>query len=343
MPFKVLFRADASPIIGGGHIYRCLTLADQLSAIGIDVSFACSHETLRFVSKLQKTNYKIYPLDPLCDLPYDVVDGVQSFDLLVLDHYDWELENEKNAVKFIPKLMKIDDLPEKKTIADVVLNQNLGIEKEDYSGLVKPSARLLMGPTFALLRPVFYETRKKIIHSRQIQKNVNDIVISPGLSDAADMTSIVLETLFEIGYNGKIQITIGRDSPNIEKIKETIKNEKNIHLHVNCEYMEELYAKADLCVGAAGSSSWERCSLGLPTVSVIVAKNQEKIAHFLAEKNISPFVRLDKSTKKLNVMLEKLFLDTNLRKQYSDNSLNACEGNGCMLVVEVIRSMLTAE
>jgi L-amino acid N-acyltransferase YncA len=33
-------------------------------------------------------------------------------------------------------------------------------------------------------------------------------------------------------------------------------------------------AEADLCIGAAGMSSWERCALGLPSLTIAVADNQ---------------------------------------------------------------------
>ena len=38
---------------------------------------------------------------------------------------------------------------------------------------------------------------------------------------------------------------------------------------------------ADLAIGAGGSSSWERCCLGLPTLLYVLAENQRKIAESL--------------------------------------------------------------
>jgi spore coat polysaccharide biosynthesis predicted glycosyltransferase SpsG len=46
--------------------------------------------------------------------------------------------------------------------------------------------------------------------------------------------------------------------------------------------MAALMARADLAVGAGGTTSWERCCLGLPTVMITVADNQALIARHLA-------------------------------------------------------------
>ena len=45
--------------------------------------------------------------------------------------------------------------------------------------------------------------------------------------------------------------------------------------------MAELMANSDLAIGAAGSTSWERCCLGLPTIMLVLADNQQVIASAL--------------------------------------------------------------
>ena len=45
--------------------------------------------------------------------------------------------------------------------------------------------------------------------------------------------------------------------------------------------MAQLMAEADLAIGAGGSTSWERCCLGLPALLVALADNQVDIAKAL--------------------------------------------------------------
>ena len=56
----------------------------------------------------------------------------------------------------------------------------------------------------------------------------------------------------------------------------------NITVHIDSADLCALMVEADLAVGAAGSTSWERCCLGLPTVLLVLAENQQDGAAALA-------------------------------------------------------------
>ena len=55
--------------------------------------------------------------------------------------------------------------------------------------------------------------------------------------------------------------------------------------------MCKLMVEADLAVGAAGSTSWERCCLGLPTVVLVLADNQEAGARALVDSGAAVHVQ----------------------------------------------------
>jgi UDP-4-amino-4,6-dideoxy-N-acetyl-beta-L-altrosamine N-acetyltransferase len=60
---------------------------------------------------------------------------------------------------------------------------------------------------------------------------------------------------------------------------------------VNVDNMAEIMANADIAIGAAGSTTWERCCLGLPAIQIVVAKNQSLIAELLARKNAIQYLQ----------------------------------------------------
>jgi spore coat polysaccharide biosynthesis predicted glycosyltransferase SpsG len=53
-------------------------------------------------------------------------------------------------------------------------------------------------------------------------------------------------------------------------------------LHVDTHEMANLMAAADLVLGAGGSSAWERCRAGLPSVVILAVPNQRGVAARLA-------------------------------------------------------------
>ncbi|MAG71000.1 MAG: UDP-2,4-diacetamido-2,4,6-trideoxy-beta-L-altropyranose hydrolase, partial [Acidobacteria bacterium] len=45
--------------------------------------------------------------------------------------------------------------------------------------------------------------------------------------------------------------------------------------------MAKFMSSADLCIGAGGTTTWERCCEGLPTIAIILAENQKGISESL--------------------------------------------------------------
>ncbi len=95
--------------------------------------------------------------------------------------------------------------------------------------------------------------------------------------------------------------------------------------------MAELMSQADLAIGASGSSSWERCALGLPTINYVIADNQKPIAKELAKNGASITIQ---STKDLSDAVGKIKESLNA---FSLASAKLVDGMG---VSRVINSML---
>ncbi len=84
-----------------------------------------------------------------------------------------------------------------------------------------------------------------------------------------------------------VTVVMGKTAPHIESVQRFAKHASfACAVLVNVTNMAQLMANADLAIGAAGSTTWERCCLGLPMVLIVLADNQQVIAKALADKNL---------------------------------------------------------
>jgi UDP-4-amino-4,6-dideoxy-N-acetyl-beta-L-altrosamine N-acetyltransferase len=107
--------------------------------------------------------------------------------------------------------------------------------------------------------------------------------------DADNVTAQVLRELekFNLPNNIEIVVVMGGTAPHLESIKAQVNDfPYTTEVKVNINNMAEIMANADIAIGAAGATTWERCCLGLPTIQIAIAKNQEFSAEALANNNI---------------------------------------------------------
>jgi ribosomal protein S18 acetylase RimI-like enzyme len=78
-----------------------------------------------------------------------------------------------------------------------------------------------------------------------------------------------------------IDVVVGAGAASLAEIQAAAAAEPSFRVHVDSREMAPLLAQADLAIGAAGTSSWERCCLGLPTIALVLADNQRLVAQNL--------------------------------------------------------------
>ena len=308
--YKIVFRCDASIQIGSGHVMRCLTLADELSRQGAESFFICRQHDGSLIEILQQRGYQVYTL-PLehglgieseskatlahadwlastqhrdAELSISIVKAIQP-DWLIVDHYALDESWEKRLQPYCKKLMVIDDLADRKHDCDVLLDQNFGRDPQDYAAYVNEDCELLCGSNYALLRHEFAEWRSYSLERRQHNK-LASILINLGGVDKDNITTKILKGLQtkSLPDHCSMNIVMGSTSPWIEAVKQqaAIMQWRTV-VKVGVDNMAELMANSDLAIGAAGSTSWERCCLGLPTIMLVLADNQRDIANVLED------------------------------------------------------------
>ncbi|MGV2835868.1 UDP-2,4-diacetamido-2,4,6-trideoxy-beta-L-altropyranose hydrolase [Pseudomonas shirazensis] len=302
----MVFRADASLQIGSGHVMRCLTLAGALKAKGADCHFVCREHPGHLLELIRSKGFSSHSLGASASsrqqsqagsrLEYDDWLGATQDqdsercseilallepDWLVIDHYALDAVWESSVRKNCSRLLVIDDLANRRHECDLLVDQNLGRTSTDYVGLINPSCDLLIGTQYALLRPEFANLRESSLVRRRTSQ-LRHILITMGGVDQVNATSAILESLksCSISPDCYISVIMGLNAPFLPDVIEIAKRMPwPTEVFYNVTDMGERMAAADLVIGAAGSTSWERCCLGVPTIVVVLADNQRSGAY----------------------------------------------------------------
>jgi len=358
------FRTDASFQIGAGHVMRCISLADEIKHRGGVCTFYSRELPGNLIFLIERRGHKVVPLQKPdsaikrsspksgyaswlgVNYDKDVKDtltaiGKTKYDWLIVDHYSldnlWELE----MLTAYKKLMVIDDLANRRHFCDVLLDQNLGRSSMDYINLVSQNTKFLIGPKFALLRTEFALLREKSLN-RRVHPQFKTLLISLGGVDMDNITCTLLRALNasnELPLDLEITVIMGPNAPWVKDVKEQAdKMRYVVEVVVDCQDMAHKMLISDISIGAAGSTSWERCALGLPSILLCLADNQKAVIKELSKSGCA--IELDFSSydddeirRRLDIAL--LLISQNLISM-SKLASQIADGNGCKRVVNLM-------
>jgi UDP-2,4-diacetamido-2,4,6-trideoxy-beta-L-altropyranose hydrolase len=280
---KILFLVDAGPQVGGGHVMRCLTLAAALTDLGADCRFMAPPEVQAILDRFAPSGLGAVP----CAAPVMIAAGAaQAADLVVTDHYGLTPQDEAQVAAGRP-LVVLDDLPTRQHPCQLLLDPSLGRLKTDYEGRVPAFAAILAGPSFALVRPAFAAARAETLARRSAGGAVGTVLVSLGLTDVGAITARVVEALLAAGLEAKIVAVTGQGAASLPRLSDLAAEYSNLSVLTDVQDMATLIAEADLAIGAGGSSTWERCCLGLAGITVVLADNQAALAADLDEAGVT--------------------------------------------------------
>lgn len=335
---SILFVVDGGPAVGGGHVMRSLTLAGVLNAQGATCRFVATPPVAAILAAFAAET----PHTPAASSsPRDLADAVagERYDAIVFDHYGLSAGDHRTMAQGMPSLA-IDDLADRVLGADMVLDSGPARRAEDYVGLVDEPARLLLGPHYAPVRPEFAALRDTALAWRG--EPVGRVLVSLGLTDVDGVTARIVDRLRpRIGEAG-LDVVLGAEAPSLPALAKIARRDTRLALHVDSPHMARLTAEADIAVGGAGSSTWERCTLGLPTLTLVLAENQRSAAQTLADREAALVADVDASDFETTFdrALMRLMTDAALRRQLATHSAALCDGQGGPRVGEAFMKLI---
>lgn len=340
---KIVFRTDSSMDIGTGHVMRCLTLADELMERGADLSFVCRKAPGNLIQHIEDKGYRVYPLPPDIDLSVDkdltqkiLQKQTELIDWLIIDHYEIDILWESYLRKYVKKIMVIDDLANRYHDCDILLDQNISVKGNRYNGFVPLHCLKLLGPEYALLMQEFAQARMSL---KERAEEVKRILVTMGGVDHENQTAKVLKGIKMLGRNDiSVDVILGASNPNRSKIEEMISEMQNAKCFNNVKNMADFMVKADIAIGASGSTTWERCCLGLPSIVMVLADNQKDIAEELEKEGVVVNLGWHEDVTEMDIKnaVENLLADSDKRGKMNLKGKEMVDGIGIKKVVEKI-------
>jgi UDP-2,4-diacetamido-2,4,6-trideoxy-beta-L-altropyranose hydrolase len=355
---SVVFRVDCSVKIGTGHFMRCLTLAAELQnnlSHAVKVTFITRDLPNYFCDILEKNGISHYALgstealkspgnldhsDWLSvsqEIDADEVNKVldeHSYDWLVVDHYALDSRWENLVRSKVKWLMVIDDIADRDHACDLLVDANFYLDlKTRYKHRVLKDCQLLMGPRYALLRSEFRKTRQ-LVKARG--GKIHKVLVFFGGVDEKNYTNTVIEALASFKNLFEVVVIIGELNLNHAEVESNCKMHGFTFL-IQVNDIANIMLGVDLCIGAGGTAIWERCCLGLPTITLATSSNQDQQVSDAASAGIlyAPLKNAD-LIGMIQLHVSAMLGNPALLQRISNAAFDMVDGQGAMRVARIM-------
>lgn len=346
---RIVIRADGNQQIAMGHVMRCLSIADELRQMGADVIFVTAgDETEELIRSRGFENHVLHSdfahMEQELPSLLDFLKGYQP-DLILADSY-YVTDNYMNALRGVSKTAYIDDLGRPVYPVDILINYNiygseLPYEKYYEEKEIPLPERILTGCCYAPLRAEFRQGRRS-----RIQERVTDILITTGGGDKEDTSGRLCRKLLAERRRGshagvRYHVICGPFAQNRRELMEIAAEDDAFVIHNFVTNMSEFLIDFDLAVSAGGSTMYELCSMGLPTVCFTFADNQRQQAECFDRttevKNAGSMTdRPEETVDRITERLTQLEHDSALRQTVREQMLTLVDGRGAIRIAEAL-------
>lgn len=357
---KIFFRVDSSAMIGSGHLFRCLTLAQELRNSGHIVRFLTKDMPTGLHRLIGENGFALSLLPPpkFTEKPFfhenysewlgveqevDAHDTLSAFegltpDWLIVDHYGVDLKWEKIVKPHVRRLMVIDDLANRQHCCDLIVDQNFSEMQNRYKNLVNDSAYFAMGPHFAMINSEY----RKLRSTKKRDGAVNRILVFLGGSDPHNVTETVLDLLLEPAFSAiNLDLVIGLNHKKFSQISLKARERPLTTVYSNLPNLAELMLTADLAIGGGGVTTWERICMCLPSIVVILSENQKFSCEALASSGyiISAGPSALIKPQELRGLIEKCVNSPELMTSISNRAAHLVDGRGTLRITELLEKL----
>ena len=345
----VYFRTDGNSHIATGHLVRCLSIADACFSLGMKVCFLVSD---------QESKALLQSFDPACRFPVRILETAvyddlekelpevlgmlneagQAEQIFFLDSY-YVTEHYLSAVRTAAKVAYLDDLQLFDYPADLLINYDVIPESRSasYQAAYQNAARTLLGASYTPLRAQFTDLQP------YCRDRVSNILVTTGGSDPYHFCLRLIAAFRENSFLHlcQLHVVVGRLNEDKDKLYKLADELPFLQLHENVSDMASLMTSCDLAVSAAGTTLYELCAAGVPSMSFCLADNQLTAAKTFEEAGVIPCagdIRRSCDEVLGNVMNFVTYMSENSKKRKAalETMRQLVDGKGAMRIAKAL-------
>lgn len=257
----IIIRTDASVELGMGHVYRSLSIAQELS----------KHKIIFITNESSPLGYEF-----LEQYPFEIINTKSEEDffklleeykpiLTIVDLLDTSKEYIKSIKKDSERVITLEDMGNGAQEADLLIS-------DLYKNLNLNSDQQLTGVQNSILAPSFETYQNQKI---KIDKEVKRLLLIFGGSDPSNLTTLALKSLENIGFEGEVIVVQGLGR------KDRVINLKDYNLKgevlTNVTYMPKVMSSVDMAISSAGRTITELMTFGIPVICL--CQNEKELSH----------------------------------------------------------------
>lgn len=326
----IYIRCDGSPVIGLGHVVRCMSLAHMLTD-DFSIHFFALKIPFSLKNEFTQNGWDVTVIEKESDF----LNELTGNEIVVLDGYQFDSNYQNNIKSKGCKLVCIDDFHEQYFYADLVINHAPGVTKNDYEG--ESYTKYLLGPDHALLRPEFFESTS--YENKKNSKDIENIFICFGGGDFKNLTAKILSWLPSENY--VVTLVLGNAYLHQDVLNKVIEERQDLEIIVknslSAKEMKLGLEWADLAIVPASGILFEVISTGRPVISGYYTGNQMAIYEgflkegvFIDAKSFSKksfyeaFNKLKCNDLGAIVSKQNKLIDSNIKKRVKNRFLELC-------------------
>lgn len=297
----IVFRVDANEQVATGHLMRCLAIAEECRRQGENCLFLLAEE--KETDRIVERGFPFHVLHTRWDDLEGEMERLQDYleknpcKWLVVDSYQ-ATPAYLQRLNVICPVLYLDDFGQNTYPVAAVLHYGVVREIEDYIHRYRSKGvAVLAGAEYIPLREEFQPAHLAELErqqgDRQSDMDLSSILITTGGTDPYHVTEQILQYCLtdSIFAHCCYHVIVGGMNGHVQELRQLAEQYTKgefspVILHTGVNNMAELMCQCNFAVSAGGTTLYELCACGIPTVCFSFSDNQLPTVRLLQQQRI---------------------------------------------------------